>query len=330
MKKGVSNRLVLICFVSSIATFLSCLREADLPTLTTTEVSNIKTRSASSGGTITDDGGAEINVSGVCWGTDDNPTRANSISVSRKETRSFDCNLFNLIPDTYYHVRAFASNRVGTAYGEEVHFTTKQIVAPKVTTTAKTNPATFTATAGGNITSYDETLILERGVCWATTAYPTKNNYVARCGTGSGIFTCDLTQLQLDSLYYVRAYAETIAGITYGNEMQISTKFLQIITAPVIEFSRTTARVGGKLFLMCDPELLCGVGICYGTKSGPTVKGNSFSFDWGNDGIFSSTLTDLTPGTLYYVRAYFYATGWIDGSHTFIQYGNEITFATSQ
>lgn len=329
MKNEVSNRLVLICFVTSIATIESCLK-VDLPTLTTSEVSNIKTRSASSGGTITDNGGAEINVSGVCWGTEDNPTRANSLSVSRKETGSFECNLFNLIPDTYYHVRAFASNRIGTAYGNEVHFTTKQIVAPKVTTTAKINPATFTATVGGNITSYDETLILGRGVCWATTANPAKNNNMVSCGTGSGIFTCNLTQLQLDSLYYVRAYAETIAGITYGNEMQINTKFLQITTAPVTEFSRTTARVGGKLFLMCDPELLIGVGTCYGTTSGPTAKGDFISFDWGNDGIFSGTLTDLIPGTLYYVRAYFFATGWIDGSYTFIQYGNEVTFTTSQ
>jgi hypothetical protein len=323
--------LVICCFVASIATFLSCLKEADLPTLTTTDVKNIKTQSAVSGGIVTDDGGAEVNVSGVCWGTADNPTITNSKTVSRKEgTGSFDCTLFGLTPDTYYHVRAFASNRTGTAYGNEVHFRTKQIVEPKVTTTANTKPTTFTVTVVGNITSYDETLILERGICWATTANPTINNNVVRCGTGSGIFTCDLWQLQIDTLYYVRAYAVTIAGITYGNETQIKTQFVRITTAPVTEFSRTSARVGGKVFLKNDPDFECWAGICFGTTSGPTVKGNSISLETGNDGIFSYILTDLTPGTLYYVRAYFYAIDWYDVSRESIQYGNEVTFTTSQ
>jgi hypothetical protein len=121
--------LAIYCFVASVATFLSCLKEADLPTLTTTDVSNIKTQSAVSGGTVTNNGGVEIDVSGVCWGTAKNPTIVNSISVSRNEgTGSFDCILFGLTPGTYYHVRAFAKNRAGTAYGNEVHFTALPIV----------------------------------------------------------------------------------------------------------------------------------------------------------------------------------------------------------
>ena len=329
MKKEVSDRLVLICFVASITTLQSCLKEADLPTLTTTEVSNIKTQSASSGGIVIDNGGAEVHARGVCWGTADKPTIANSKKFNSKGTRSFDCLLFGLTPDSYYHVRAFATNREGTAYGNEVHFTTKQIIEPEVTTTANTNPTKFTVTVVGNITSYYETLILERGVCWATKAYPSINNNVVRCGTGSGIFTCDLTQLIPDTLYYIRAYAETIGGITYGNVTQIKPHFLQITTAPVTEFSRTTARISGKLFLTNDPDLLCGVGICFGTTSGQTIKGNSLTLETGNDGTFSCTLTNLTPGTLYYVRAYFYAIDWIDDSLEFIQYGNEVTFTTN-
>lgn len=331
MKKA----LFICCFVSSLATFLSCLKEADLPTLTTTEVSNIKTRSASSGGTVTDDGGAEINVMGVCWGTADNPTRANSKTVSLEEWNgSFDCSLFNLIPNTYYHVRAFASNRVGIAYGDEVHFRTMQIVEPKVTTAANPLSTAYTSlTVGGNVTSYDETLrILERGFCWAITAHPTIVNNMLRCGEATGSFQGGLCQLQPETLYYIRAYAVSIAGITYGNEVQFKTQDLPVLTTdPVIEFSRTTARVGGKLSPgSYDPPYFSFAGICFGTTSGSTINRILLELDPGKDGIFSFTLTDLTPGTLYYVRACFFTIDWCDGSGQLIQYGNEVIFTTCQ
>ena len=326
--------LVMCCFVSGIATLLGCLREADLPTLTTTKVSNIKNQSALSGGTVIDDGGAEINVMGVCWGTADNPTRANSKTVSLEERNgSFDCNLFNLIPNTYYHVRAFASNRAGTAYGNEVHFKTT-LVEPKVTTAANPLSTAYTSlTVGGNVTSYDETLrILERGFCWAITAHPITVNNVLRCGEGPGSFQGGICQLQPETLYYIRAYAVTIAGITYGNEVQFQTQDLPALTTdPVTEISRTTARVGGELFLgSYDPPDFCYTGICFGTTSGIIINRIFLELDPGKNGIFSYTLTDLTPDTLYYVRAFFCAFDWCDGSFQYIQYGNEVTFTTRQ
>jgi hypothetical protein len=342
MKKEVSYHLVLFCFVVSITTFQSCLKEAEPPSVKTAEVSNIKTQSAVLGGTVVDDGGAAIDLCGVCWGTADNPAIEGNKKYSREGTGDFNCLIFDLIPNTYYHVRAFASNRAGTAYGNEVHFRTKQIVEPKITTTFNFLSVNLTsAEAGGNITSFDETFILERGVCWATTAFPTTNNNKVNCGTGSGVFTCSLTRLQPGTLYNVRAYAVTIMGISYGDEIHFMTlpSPFTVTTSSVSAISKTTAIVSGNLKRTADLEdaLILEKGICIGTALSPTIKGYSISVDTiGSNGSFACTLTNLIPGSCYYARAFIIGieSWWFIDSPQgdlleFIQYGNEVTFTTN-
>jgi hypothetical protein len=299
----------------------------------TEEVSNIKTQSAVLGGTVVDDGGAAVDLCGVCWGTADNPAIEGNKKYCREGTGDFSCLIFDLIPNTYYHVRAFAMNRAGTAYGNEVHFRTKQIIEPEVTTAVDTMSLDiFSITAKGNISCYDETYVIDRGFCWATTPYPTTINNIVRCGEGPGSFEGFLFPLQQGTIYYVRAYAITIAGITFGNEIQFKSATLpEIITAPVTEFSRTTARVECSLK---DSFFYDAAGICYGTTSGPSVPGNSVAFETENDGIRSCTLTDLTPGALYYARGYYIITYWCwwidyDCEYTLIIYGNEVSFTTN-
>jgi hypothetical protein len=333
--------LVICCFVASIATFLSCLKEADLPTLTTTEVSNIKNQSALSGGTVTDDGGAEINVSGVCWGTADNPTIANSIIVNSKEgTGSFDCILFGLTPGTYYHVRAFAKNRVGTAYGDEVHFTTT-LVEPKVTTASVSGVSYTIARADGYIEYDEETAIIDKGFCLATTENPTIEDRLFHGGVGAGSYVCTLLGLQPGTLYHVRAYSVTSLGITYGIDIFFETRLAPAVTIDVKEFTRTSAIVEGNIIWPDYPDgilreygILCDWGIFFGTEPIPAVHGNYYGIweyfgDYGelpsiNDDMFIYPLKNLTPGTLYYVTAVIL----LDDFDTV--YGNEVTFTTSQ
>ena len=70
MKKTI---VLLVCFLFGIAIINSCKKEAVIPTLTTTTVTNITINSGTSGGVITKDGGAGITARGVCWGTATNP-----------------------------------------------------------------------------------------------------------------------------------------------------------------------------------------------------------------------------------------------------------------
>lgn len=131
-KDAMKTKKIVLLFFSFLLIY-SCSSSSDgndnptavVPTLTTTVVSSIATVTAVSGGTISSDGGAAITARGVCWSTSSNPT----ITLSTKTTDGsgtgvFPSNISGLIPNTTYYVRAYASNSVGTAYGNELSFTT--------------------------------------------------------------------------------------------------------------------------------------------------------------------------------------------------------------
>jgi uncharacterized protein (TIGR02145 family) len=92
--------------------------------LTTAEIKEIKVNTALSGGSIIDDGGSTVIARGVCWNTSTNPTIVNSFSFDSSGTGEFISSIAGLTEGTTYFVRAYATNSVGTAYGNELSFTT--------------------------------------------------------------------------------------------------------------------------------------------------------------------------------------------------------------
>lgn len=102
------------------------------PTVTTTAVTAITPSTASSGGNVTADGGAPVTARGVCWSTAANPTIADPKTVDGTGLGSFPSALTGLTPSTLYHVRAYATNAVGTAYGNDISFTTA-VATPTLT-----------------------------------------------------------------------------------------------------------------------------------------------------------------------------------------------------
>jgi len=98
--------------------------KAILPVITTNtiEISSIKGNTATCGGNLVSDGGSAIIKRGICWSTNSNPTIENDYSVETGGTGSYSSNLTSLSPNTVYYVRAYATNGVGTAYGDPVNF----------------------------------------------------------------------------------------------------------------------------------------------------------------------------------------------------------------
>jgi uncharacterized protein (TIGR02145 family) len=96
----------------------------NLATLTTLPIGNITDIAATTGGNITNDGGTPVTQKGVVWSTSPNPTTANNSTTNGSGTGSFTSNLTSLTASTTYYVRAYATNSAGTAYGNEVSFTT--------------------------------------------------------------------------------------------------------------------------------------------------------------------------------------------------------------
>jgi hypothetical protein len=95
-----------------------------LPILTTTSVSSVGRKTASSGGNISSDGGDSVTARGICWDIVTNPDTGDSKTSNGTGTGSFSSSITGLSPGTTYYVRAYATNTVGTAYGNQQVFKT--------------------------------------------------------------------------------------------------------------------------------------------------------------------------------------------------------------
>ena len=100
------------------------LQNINLPTVTTTIVTNVTSTDAMSGGNVTNDGGASVTARGVCWSTSPDPTINDNKTLDGSGTGPFTSHLTNLTHSTTYYIRAYATNSEGTSYGEQKYFTT--------------------------------------------------------------------------------------------------------------------------------------------------------------------------------------------------------------
>jgi uncharacterized protein (TIGR02145 family) len=97
------------------------------PTVSTATITGITQSSATGGGNISSDGGAPVTARGVCWSTSETPDTLNSKTTDGPGTGSFVSSLTGLAANTTYYVRAYATNSAGTAYGNELVFSTYTI-----------------------------------------------------------------------------------------------------------------------------------------------------------------------------------------------------------
>ena len=98
--------------------------EITLPTVITASVTEITSNSAKGGGEVTNDGGVEVTERGICWGTNENPTINDNHVATGTGTGAFTVMMESLEANTIYHVRAYATNEAGTAYGLDREFAT--------------------------------------------------------------------------------------------------------------------------------------------------------------------------------------------------------------
>ncbi len=117
------------------AVSVRCLRDDSsaivIPSVTTDTLSAISISSAICGGFVIESGSSPVSARGVCWSTSHNPTVDDSHTSEGSGTGRFSSNISGLATGTTYYVRAYATNSVGTAYGEERSFTTEtSSVAP--------------------------------------------------------------------------------------------------------------------------------------------------------------------------------------------------------
>jgi hypothetical protein len=96
---------------------------------------------------------------------------------------------------------------------------------PSVVTGSVSSISVTTATSGGNVISEGESSVTARGVCWGTDQVPVITNSITTDGSGTGIFSSNLTGLYQGTTYYVRAYATNSAGTGYGAAQTFTTGY---------------------------------------------------------------------------------------------------------
>lgn len=96
-------------------------------------------------------------------------------------------------------------------------------IAPTVTTSVISNITYSTASCGGEVTVEGSHDVTSRGVCWNTTSNPTIGDSNTEIGSGAGTFTSQIIELESNTTYYIRAYATSTAGTSYGNEVTFKT-----------------------------------------------------------------------------------------------------------
>lgn len=226
----------------------SCEEKPNAPTVTTSEIKDISYTTATSGGEATADGGSPITSKGICWNTSAEPVISNDKTNEGSGLGSYSSLLTYLTPNTKYYVRAYATNSVGTSYGNQLTFNTNQLQLATVSTFPVTSVGLNSAICGGSINSDGGAPITSRGVCWKTTQNPTIEDSKTTDGEGVGQYISNLSNLGLLTKYYVRAYATNTMGTAYGQEISFTTASepTAITITPVL-IENTSATLTGTI-----------------------------------------------------------------------------------
>ncbi|MCR4737002.1 MAG: fibrobacter succinogenes major paralogous domain-containing protein [Bacteroidales bacterium] len=276
----------------------------NIPVVKTASVSSLGYSSVACGGEITSNGGASVTQRGVCWSTQPNPSIDfnNNITVNGNGSGSFSSNVTGLTPGTTYYMRAYATNSAGTAYGQQVTFTTLNI--PVITTKPVTNILDSTAVCGGVITFVGDGPIMAKGVCWKTSVNPTVNDHITTDTSAQADFNCLLTELTPGTRYYVRAFATNAGGTVYGAQESFYTSDVKpTVSTDMVYDITTNSAIGGGHIVSTGLSNITAQGVCWSTSSNPTIADNHTSDSIGTS-VFSSNITGLVTGTLYHIRAY--------------------------
>jgi len=202
---------------------LNCKKHDALPVATFPIVTTntVKTNAGvvilTMGGVVISDGGSVVTEKGVCLSTLENPTLADTHYACGSGEGVFDVNVEIRGGITHY-VKAYATNKVGTAYGNQVT-AIRPPYLPMVSTSIILTKNSTSAIAGGIVVFTGGATEIFHGFCWSTSHAPTVADNKTTANLGVGFFTGTITGLSPNAIYYVRAYATNSTGTSYGEEI---------------------------------------------------------------------------------------------------------------
>lgn len=292
----------------------------------TNSITSLTSTSAVSGGEVTDDGGQTILSYGVCWGTTSGPVLGiSNYTVDGSGKSSFTSTITKLKHKTTYYVRAYAKYSGGITYGNEYSFYTPAMISstiPIIFTYESTNVDTnnHVLKLNAELIHQGGSEITEKGFVWNQKGGPSISDTKIISSSNNSVFSENFS-FQLSTSYFIKSYAVNSFGISYGDEIEVRIDKVKpkVNTQEIIEIDSNYAICTSNVTYGGGTQIL-ERGICWASFSNPTISDNKTS-DGSGLGVYTSTMTDLLPNTLYYCRSY--ATN-SEGT----TYGKEISFRT--
>lgn len=306
------------------------------PSVTTDSIISISINSATAKGNITNIGTSAVIQYGHVWSSVNNLPTINDSKTQLGNANAaiaFNSQLTGLTTITTYYVRSYAINTTGITYGAVLTFTTGAGANnPAVVTTGNFSAVTTnSATVAGNITDVGSSAVTQYGHVWSSVNnVPTINDSKSQLGTTNSAtnFNSQLSGLAGNTTYFVRAYAINNGGIAYGQVVTFKTDDLPnnppiVTTGSVSALTTNSATVAGNITDIGSSPVTQYGHVWSSTNSTPTINDNKTQLGTSNaPTIFNSSLTGLTAGTTYYIRAYAINNGGTS-------YGAGVTFTPS-
>lgn len=286
-----------------------------LATLNTLAATNIKTTTATLNGEILTDGSPKYSERGFVYSESSMPTLGSCIQKITSiltDSKTYSATVSGLTKGKTYYVRAYAINAGKEAYStNEVSFTPTSVLAEVATqSVSNISKSNGTATFSGTIISEGDPVYTERGFVYGTANNPSvdSDTKLVVSGKGLGNFSTNASGLKVGNIYYVRAYATNEQGTAYGKEEQAdftpAAPSVSTISVSNISRSAGTAKVTGKILNAGDPAYTAR-GFVYSTSSNPTLgNGTKVVVSGSGTGEYSTTISSLQVGKIYYVRAF--------------------------
>ena len=278
---------------------------------------------------IIDLGEGDISSYGCCYSTSGNPTVADTKAPGPGVAGLGISNIsvVGLQPNTTYFFRAYAELGTGSevAYGGALSFTTQDLSIETLDATYITETS---ATLNGKIVDLGGIDVSSYGFVYALTTDPTVADNKLDLGDNppTVVYISPIEDLNLNTTYYFRAYAEISEGgyVGYGATKSFST--LENLDLPVVttnlvfDVTETSATCAGSITSEGSAPVTLR-GFCIGLNQNPSLDDMS-SDNGSGTGEFEHQFSGLSPDKTYYVRAYAqnsYGTA----------YGGQLSFYTS-
>jgi len=255
-------------------------------------------------GSVSDIESSYIKTYGFCYSaTNSTPTKDDAFIEKDDAASEFTEKLTDLTPGQKYFIRAYVITKHGIHYGNVQYVWTSRV---SVKTTNSNYIPLLNATTlicSGSVSDIESSYIKTYGFCYsATNSTPTKDDaFVEKDGAVSE-FTEKITDLTPGQKYFMRAYVITKYGIHYGDVQYEWTNSVSVKTTDVLAVD-TVIRCSGSVSNI-ESSYIESYGVCFSTTNSTPTKDDSFVEKDGAVSEFTETLTNLTPGQRYFIRAY--------------------------